>query len=134
MISNLSYKKFFFLVLTTGLIYILFLILLKYVFLYNPHFLELISGWLLSSVNILIGVRILENALTKSNKRFMVISFGSITVRMFATIIIFLILILLFKFERVSLVFSVFGFYFIYLLFEIIYLVSLSKKLNIQIK
>lgn len=131
---KLSYRKFVFLIITTGFIYILSLVVLKYVFLVNLLLMELLVGWFLSSVNILIGVKILEKALTKSNKGFMITSFSSMFVRMFATLIIFLVLILVFKFDKTSFVFSVFGFYFIYLLFEILYLVSYSRMLKIEKK
>ena len=132
MIRNLSYNRFVVIISTSGLIYILLLILLKFVFLLNPHFLELVTGWVLSSFNVLIGVRILEKALPESQKKFLIISFGSMMIRMFGTVIILLLLILILHFDRISFVFSLFGFYFFYLLLEILYLTSLSKKINIK--
>lgn len=128
MIKNLSYKNFVNIILTSGLILILILILLNFVFAIKPFFLEIITGWLLSSFNVLIGVKLLEKALVKSQKSFLITSFGSMMIRMIITIIILLMLILIFHFDKMSFVFSLFGFYFAFLFMEIIYLVKLSKS------
>jgi hypothetical protein len=89
------------------------------------------SGWLLSLLNIIAGTRFILNAIKKDNKKFFIIVFGSMSVRLFITLIFVVIGLVVLKFNEYSFIFSLFGYYFIFLFFEILYLNSelkLSKK------
>ena len=102
----------------SGLLWIVF-------FMFNLFFklqiplLEIFTSWLISIINFIIGVKIFLFSLDKPNKMFMTFSLGSMILRLFAVIILVLVLIVVFKFQKNYFILSFLGFYFLYLIFEI---------------
>jgi hypothetical protein len=91
---------------------------------------SIISGYIISLVNAVLGFLMILWALSKSTHSFMVIVFGGMIARM---VFIFIILILLISYsntENVTLISSVFFFYFLFMSIEIFYLVRKDSGLN----
>ena len=86
---------------------------------------SIISGYLLSLLNILTGFSLNEIAFDKKIKSFMVIVIGGMTLRMLVVIILLVLLLHYTNLDTVYLVSSVFFFYFLFTSIEIYHL---SKK------
>jgi hypothetical protein len=86
-----------------------------------------ITGYLISFINVLIGHILNKSALNKSVKSFMAIVFGSMALRLILVAIFMVILLTYTKLDSVSLVTSVFFFYFLFVSLEIYFI---SKKSN----
>jgi F0F1-type ATP synthase assembly protein I len=89
---------------------------------------EIFTSWIISIINFVFGVQIFLYALDKPNKKFMVFSLGSIILRLFLNIILVLVLITVFKFQKNYFILSFLAFYFIYLIFEIYLLIKFTDK------
>ena len=126
--GNFSYKKFVTYVSGSGFIFLIIFILIKHFFLNALPAREFLISWVLSAANALIGAKLVSGSLNKPRNKFMINSFGSMTVRLFATILIFMVLIIFLKPDRFYFVFSFFFFYFFYLFFEIVFLIKVSKQ------
>ena len=90
-------------------------------------------GWVLSLANVLIGTRYILKSIKKVNKRFFAVVFGSMTLRLFVTLILVLIGLLVLKLNEIYFVFSLLGFYFAFIAIEVIYLNCNSKSTRIDI-
>ncbi len=85
-------------------------------------------GYLVSLLNVLAGYGLAEIAFEKKVKNFMVIVFGGMVVRMLLVIVVLLILLYAVHLEPVSLVASVFFFYFLFISIEIKFLYKKSAE------
>ena len=91
-------------------------------------FLPVFYGWILSLANVLIGTRYILKSVKKDNKKFFAVVFGSMTVRLFVTLILVLIGLLVLKLNEIYFIFSLLGFYFAFIAIEIIFLNCNSKS------
>jgi len=82
----------------------------------------LISGWVISFVNVLIGSVIIFRAFQTGGKGFFNTVLLSMVVRMFAIAGFVFVLVYFFKIEKFSLAIIMFFFYFLFLIFEINFL------------
>jgi hypothetical protein len=89
---------------------------------------EVFTSWVISMVNFIFGVKLFLFSLDKPNKKFMVFSLGSMILRLFLIIILVLVLIAVFKFQKNYFILSFFGFYILYLIFEIYLLNKIIDK------
>lgn len=90
-------------------------------------------GYLTSLINILIGYGFNEIALNKSPKKFMAIVFGSLLFRMMLMSLIIVILLTYTTLDTVSLVGSIFFFYFLFISIEIHYLFKKTPGKNLKL-
>lgn len=101
-----------------------------YLYLSPEQVKSILFGYLLSLLNILIGYALISNAFEKKTKSFMIIVFGGMGVRMLFVAVMLLILLYIARFETVSLVSSVFFFYFLFTAIEIKFLFRKASKAN----
>ena len=101
-----------------------------YLYLSSEQVKSILFGYLLSLLNILIGYALISNAFEKKTKSFMIIVFGGMGVRMLFVAVMLLILLYIMRLEPVSLVSSVFFFYFLFTSIEIKFLYGKSSKAN----
>lgn len=87
-----------------------------------------ITGYLISFINVLIGYSFNRTAISKSVKSFMVIVFGSMGLRLILVAIVLVIILTYTGLESMSLVSSVFFFYFLFISLEIYFLTKKTKK------
>jgi len=127
--KNKSIKIFFIEIIITTLLSALFLLILKSYFKISINLFAVFSGWLLSFLSIVAGTRFILRAIRKDNKKFFLIVFGSMSLRILITLIFVVIGLVIIKFDEYSFIFSLFGYYIVFLLFEILYLNS-ELKLN----
>jgi len=83
---------------------------------------SIITGYLISLFNIIIGYSLNRSALNKNVKSFMVIVFGSMTLRLVIVAIFLVILLTYTQLDSIYLVSSVFFFYFLFVSLEIYFL------------
>jgi hypothetical protein len=91
----------------------------------------IIVGCILSVINVLIGYGTVEYAFDKSDNFFLKYVLGGMVVRLLGTVGVVFILIIVLNYHIMSLVGSLFFFYFLFLIFEIIYY---NKKLVMRKK
>ena len=94
---------------------------------------SIVVGYLISLFNILIGYGFNEMALSKNQKRFMVIVFSSLLIRLVVMSIILLILLAYTGLDTVYLVSSIFFFYFLFISLEIHYLFKKTSGRNFKL-
>lgn len=94
---------------------------------------SIVAGYLISLFNILAGYRFNEMALSKNQKRFTVIVFGSLLIRLVVMSIILLILLTYTGLDTVYLVSSIFFFYFLFISLEIHYLFKKTSGRNLKL-
>jgi hypothetical protein len=90
-------------------------------------------GYLISLINILIGYGFNEIALSKSPKKFMAVIFGSLLLRLMLMSVILLILLSYTSLDTISLVASLFFFYFLFISLEIHFLFKKSSGKNLKL-
>jgi len=89
-------------------------------------------GFIISSINILLGLFLIRHGISKSDKIFLLIVFGGSILRLFI-VFSFIILTLKFLFVRLnSFIFITFIFYFYYLIVEV-YILLQKKNINLKI-
>jgi hypothetical protein len=89
-----------------------------------------IAGCVISILNVLLGYMAIEYSFDKSNNTFLKAVLGGMGIRLVGTLVAVLVLIEVFDFHIVSLVTSLLGFYFLFMLYEIFYynkILSLRK-------
>jgi hypothetical protein len=89
----------------------------------------IILGCILSVINVMIGYGTVEYAFDKSDNVFLKYVLGGMVVRLLGTVCIVFILIIVLDYHIMSLVGSLFFFYFLFLIYEIIYY---NKKLALK--
>lgn len=87
-----------------------------------------IVGSLISVVNSIVGIYILKRGITKPDKEFLKLTFGSMGVRLFAIAGLILIMLEVLNFEIYGLVISLLLFYFVFLGVEVFFLSKLTTK------
>lgn len=93
---------------------------------YNNNFIGLYVGWLLAYLNSVVAIWIIMRTFNAEYNKFMKLIFSSMIIRLFIMTFLILAGILWLKFEISYFVFTVFGFYIVYLIFEILFL---NKKI-----
>ncbi|HMS66294.1 MAG TPA: hypothetical protein PKD83_13710 [Ignavibacteria bacterium] len=83
---------------------------------------SIISGWVISFLNVLAGSIVIYRAFQSAGKGFFNIVLLSMIVRMFSIAVLLFVLIYFFKMEKLSLAISLFFFYFLFMIFEISFL------------
>jgi hypothetical protein len=86
-------------------------------------------GALLSTVNTLLGYLAIEYSLNRSYTTFIKVVLGGMVARMLLTLAVMLALILVWAVHGVALMVSMFGFYCVYLVLEVIYI---QKKVVVR--
>ncbi len=113
-------------------LFLLILIFLQHKGLITPiNFNSVLYGFIISTVNILLGIWTITYGLEKSEKIFLITVFGGLLLRL---LIVLTLILLTLKFLFVSLnsfIFTTFIFYFYYLIVEVY---ILTRKKNIKIK
>jgi hypothetical protein len=94
------------------------------------YFTPVLYGWVLSLANVLLGTRYILKSIKKDNKKFFAVVFGSMTVRLFVTLILILIGLLVLKLNEIYFIFSLLGFYFAFIAIEIIFLNCNTKSIK----
>ncbi|MBE2255250.1 MAG: hypothetical protein IAE65_03550 [Ignavibacteria bacterium] len=125
----MSFKKFTGIVILIGLVISL---LSGFIVLYYSKVFpltEITISFLVSTLNILIGVKILIPALKKPNNKFLAISFISMFVRMAVILIVFAICIGVFGFSPVYFTITFFALYFSYLILELFFIIKFKDSL-----
>jgi hypothetical protein len=89
----------------------------------------IIVGCIVSVVNVLIGYGTVEHAFDKSNDIFLKYVLGGMVIRLLGTVGAVFLLIFVYDYHIMSLVGSLFFFYFLFLIYEIIYY---NKKLILK--
>jgi hypothetical protein len=85
-------------------------------------------GWLISFINTVIGITVITRAFKTAGKGFFNTILLSMVVRMFAIVGVVALLIIFVKIDKVNLAVSLFLFYFLFLILEINYLQSGTRK------
>ncbi len=88
-----------------------------------------ITGGLISLVNVLIGYISVEFAFDKSNATFLKVVLGGIGVRLLLIAVTLILLIKVFDLHLYSLISSMLFFYFLYITFEIVFI---NKKITLK--
>ena len=88
-----------------------------------------VTGGLISFINVLVGFFSIEYAFDKSNATFLKVILGGMGIRLLAIAALVFILIKVFDFHVFSLTASLFFFYFLFVIFEIVYV---NKKLTLK--
>lgn len=95
-----------------------------------------ICGYIISFINGLLGFKLNAMAIGKSVKRFMILVFGGLGLRIIIVILLLLILLQFSIFEAISLLSSVFFFYILFMSIEIYFLhkkQTALKKMKVEI-
>ncbi|MBL0331936.1 MAG: hypothetical protein IPP08_12200 [Chlorobiota bacterium] len=93
----------------------------------------IIASGIISFVNIFLGMLSIEFSMDKSTQVFMNSVFGGMVLRMFLVLGVMFALILL-GFDKLSLALSLMGFYVVYVIMEITYVVKELDKRNAESK
>lgn len=89
---------------------------------------SVLAAAVINALNSVIGFRIILRSIeSKNSKQFMVASLGSMTARLFIVLIMILLGLLLFNFNKKSFIFALFCYYFTFLIIETILLI---KRIN----
>ncbi len=116
--------------------YIVFVVVLAWLLLSYPLFKfadavfikSFITGFLISFVNSVVGFLIIKHAMLKSDKEFLKLTLGSMSIRLFAIAGVVIVLLKFLNFEIYGLMLSLLLFYFIFLSVEIFVLGKLVTK------
>ena len=86
------------------------------------QFISVLLALIITTLNFFAGYLSAKISLSKNEKTFIKIVFGSMVIRMFLMLIIILITLVFLDINRNSFIFSIFIFYIFYLLIEVFYL------------
>ena len=128
--KNISgYNKFLIGVFLSGLVlFLIFLLLNIFVSSIDIEIQSVVFSWILCTLNVLIGVRFIVNAVDKEQKSFIVSLFGGMIIRLIAVLCFVLFGLLVFQFEEAGFIVSLFCFYFLFLVFEVYFIANLKKQ------
>lgn len=93
-------------------------------------FVSFLSAGIINVLNSVIGFKIILKSLEGGQKRFYIVGLGSMVVRLFVVLIAVLVGLLAFKLNKISFIFALFFFYFLYLIIETYLLVNRINKLK----
>ena len=85
-------------------------------------FLSIILGAGITFINFLLGIWFFKIGVNRSHSIFLISILGGIVIRLFLTLTAVLLCLLFLELNRLSFIFSIFIFYFLHLIIEIIYL------------
>ncbi|MGB9696474.1 MAG: hypothetical protein ACP5P3_04030 [Ignavibacteria bacterium] len=125
--ENYSYKKFVLLITGVGVISFIIFVVVRNFIEAGIQLGDVGLGLLINLVNVIIGTKIILSSLYKSNKQFLLISFGSMMVRLMVLMSIVLVVVLGFHNAKVEFIFSLLGFHFLFMIFEIGFFVKYQK-------
>ncbi|HRE41179.1 MAG TPA: hypothetical protein PLG90_07580 [Ignavibacteria bacterium] len=125
----MNYKKFTFLIVSIGLVISLLSGLIVHYYSNVFPVNELLISFAVSTLNVLIGVKILIPALKKPNNKFFALSFVSMFIRMAVILIIFAICIGVLNFSPVYFTITFFALYFSYLILELFFIIKFKDSL-----
>jgi len=91
-------------------------------------FVSFLTAGLICVLNSVIGLKLILNSINSGQKRFFIVALGSMTARLFLVLIAVIVGLLAFKLSKISFIFALFSFYFIFLAIETFILV---KRINI---
>lgn len=98
----------------------------------SVEFSSVLAASIINVLNSVIGFKIILRSIeSKNSKQFMVASLGSMTARLFIVLIMIILGLLLFNFNKKSFIFALFCYYFTFLIIETIFLI---KRINARKK
>lgn len=98
----------------------------------SVEFSSVLAASIINVLNSVIGFKIILRSIdSKNSKQFMVASLGSMTARLFVVLIMIILGLLLFNFNKKSFIFALFCYYFTFLIIETIFLI---KRINARKK
>ena len=116
-------KRFYLLVPVLILVFMLTTLALYLSGVFNySEFLSVSLSLIITTLNFLAGFLSAKISLSKNEKTFIKIVFGSMVIRLFLLLFIILIVLIFLDINRNSFIFSIFIFYIFYLLIEVFYL------------
>jgi len=116
-------KRFYLLVPVLILVFMLTTLALYLSGVFNySKFLSVSLSLIITTLNFLAGFLSAKISLSKNEKTFIKIVFGSMVIRLFLLLFIILIVLIFLDINRNSFIFSIFIFYIFYLLIEVFYL------------
>jgi len=86
------------------------------------QFKSIILGWIITTINVGLGIVSIKSGINKSEKVFMQRIFGGMVIRFMAILLMVVLALLFLELNRISFIFSVLFYYIFYLIIEIIYL------------
>ena len=96
--------------------------------------LSIAVGYIISFINVLIGYTLNKSALGKNTKSFMVMVLGGMGIRLMIVAILLVLLLNYTQLESISLVSSVFFFYFLFISIEIYFLLKKPGEMGKEVK
>ena len=116
---------------------VIFLFILLYLMLFSDidakFLISLFYGFIVSSINFILGILSFRFGLQKSDKIFLIVVFGGLVIRLFITLILILIALKLLLISRNSFIFTTFILYFYYLIVEI-FILTQKKSFLLKTK
>jgi hypothetical protein len=116
---------------------VIFLFILLYLMLFSDidvkFLISLFYGFIVSSINFILGILSIRFGLQKSDKIFLIVVFGGLVIRLFITLILILIALKLLLISRNSFIFTTFILYFYYLIVEI-FILTQKKSFLLKTK
>ncbi|MCE1166318.1 MAG: hypothetical protein LWX07_13045 [Bacteroidetes bacterium] len=92
-------------------------------------FTAFVSAGVINLLNSNIGLKIVLNSIESGSKKFYMVGFGSMVARLFVVLAAVLVGLLAFKLSKISFIFALFFFYFLFLVIETYLLI---KRINKQ--
>ena len=123
-----GYNKFIIGVFLSGsVLFLIFFLLNIFVYVIDIEIQSVVFSWILCTLNVLIGVRFIVNAVNKEQKSFIVSLFGGMIIRLVAVLCFVLLGLLVFRYEEAGFIVSLFCYYFLFLIFEVYFIANLKK-------
>jgi len=92
-------------------------------------FISFLTAGLICVLNSVFGLKLILNSINSGQKRFFIVALGSMTARLFLVLIAVVVGLLGFKLSKISFIFALFSYYFLFLAIETFVLV---KRINIH--
>jgi len=92
-------------------------------------FISFLTAGVICLLNSVIGLKLILNSINSGQKRFFIVALGSMTARLFLVLIAVVVGLLAFKLSKISFIFALFSYYFLFLSIETFILV---KRINIH--
>lgn len=92
-------------------------------------FISFLTAGVICLLNSVIGLKLILNSINSGQKKFFIVALGSMTARLFLVLIAVVVGLLGFKLSKISFIFALFSYYFLFLSIETFILV---KRINIH--
>lgn len=125
--ENYSYRKFVLLVTGVGIFSFLIIFVFKNFIDVQIQLDNVILGLLINFVNVLVATKLILSSLHKSTKKFLMMSFGSMVLRLMLLLCIILVVVVGFHNTKFEFIFSLLGFYFLFMILEIYFFIKYQK-------